>query len=101
MLPGALLSAVNLAEVHSRLLAAGAGADFAWQRLNAMGLDIRDFDAIQARLAAELVAKTEPSRLSLGERACLALAIHNRATVYTTDSGWKELPLEIEMQVIG
>jgi PIN domain nuclease of toxin-antitoxin system len=38
--------------------------------------------------------------LSLGDRACLALAIQRRATVYTTDRVWKNLALDIEIQVI-
>ena len=58
------------------------------------------FDEVQARLAGELVAQTRPYGLSLGDRACLALAIQRKATVYTTDAAWKKLNLPIEVEVI-
>jgi PIN domain nuclease of toxin-antitoxin system len=43
---------------------------------------------------------TRPYGLSLGDRACLALAIRRKATVYTTDAAWKNLNLGIEVEVI-
>ena len=45
-------------------------------------------------------AKTRPLGLSLGDRACLALAIQRKAVVYTTDAAWKNLNLGIEIKVI-
>jgi ribonuclease VapC len=38
--------------------------------------------------------------LSLGDRACLALAIERKAKVYTTDRNWKNLDLGIAVEVI-
>ena len=43
---------------------------------------------------------TRPYGLSLGDRACLALAIQRKAAVYTTDAAWKNLNLGIEINVI-
>ena len=99
-LTGGLLSTVNLTEVLSRLLHRGAGADFSWRRLVDFGCEICLFDSHQARLAAELIVQTRPHGLSLGDRACLALAIQRKATVYTTDAAWKNLDLGIEVLVI-
>jgi PIN domain nuclease of toxin-antitoxin system len=100
LLDGGLLSAVNLAEVHARLLHRGADADFAWQRIKALGCEICSFDDAMARLAAELAPQTRPWGLSLGDRACLALAIQRQAMALTTDHAWKNLNLGIEIEVI-
>jgi PIN domain nuclease of toxin-antitoxin system len=55
---------------------------------------------VHARIAAELILVTKPYGLSLGDRACLALAIDRNATVYTTDKVWKNLSLGIEIELI-
>ncbi len=100
LLQGGLLSAVNLAEVHARLLLGGSTAGLAWDRLQSLGCEICPFDSAQARLAAELTGNTHSQALSLGARACLALAIERSATVYTTDRAWKNLALGIDVEVI-
>jgi PIN domain nuclease of toxin-antitoxin system len=100
LLKGGFLSTVNLAEVHTRLMLRGVGADFAWRRVVSFGCEISFFDDLQARLAGELVSQTRPYGLSLGDRACLALAIQRKARVYTTDAAWKNLSLGIEFEVI-
>jgi PIN domain nuclease of toxin-antitoxin system len=41
-----------------------------------------------------------PMGLSLGDRACLALALELTATVYTTDTVWKSLPPDLKIEVI-
>jgi ribonuclease VapC len=97
LLQGAVVSAVNLAEVHESLLRRGVKADFAWTRIAELGCEVCPFDEEQARVAGELPART---RLSFGDRACLALAVHRKTTVYTTDSSWKNLGLGIEVEVI-
>lgn len=96
----ATVSAVNLAETHTRLLLKGVPAEFAWSRLLGMGFEIRSFDEDLARIAAELVTETRRFGLSLGDRACLALAIQRQATVYTTDKAWKKLDLGIQVELI-
>lgn len=100
LLQGGLLSTVNLAEVHTRLLLRGVGVDFAWQRVLDLGCEVCFFDDGQARAAGELVAQTRPYGLSLGDRACLALAIQRKATVYTTDAAWKNVGVGVDVEVI-
>ncbi|HEV2134506.1 MAG TPA: type II toxin-antitoxin system VapC family toxin [Terracidiphilus sp.] len=100
LLQGALLSTVNLAEVHTQLLLRGVPADLSWSRILSMGFDVCHFDEEQARIAAELIAKTRPLGLSLGDRSCLALAIQRQAAVYTTDRAWQSLSLGIQIEVI-
>jgi PIN domain nuclease of toxin-antitoxin system len=99
-LGGGLLSTVNLAEVHTRLVQLGIEADHAWNRILSFHCEVCFFSDEQARTAAELIAVTKPFGLSLGDRACLALAIDRQATVYTTDRVWKNLDLPITVEVI-
>ena len=100
LLQGGLLSTVNLTEIHTKLLLDGRAADIAWNRIRSMGPQVCFFDDEQARIAAELIGVTRPFGLSLGDRACLALAMQRKATVYTTDRVWKSLDLGIEIEVI-
>ena len=100
LLQGALLSSVNLAEVHTRLLLRGVPYAFSWSRILGMGFEVCPFGEEEARITAELIAQTRSLGLSLGDRACLALAIQHRAPVYTTDRAWKSLDLGIEIEVI-
>lgn len=100
LLRDGLVSSVNMAEAHTILLLRGSGPGFAWSRLLAFGFEICPFSEKQARTAAELVGITRRYGLSLGDRACLALALERKATVYTTDTAWKNLSLGVDIEVI-
>lgn len=100
ILRGALLSTVNLAEVHTRMIDRGALPQQAWNWIQGLQCEVCFFTEEQARIAAELKPITRPFGLSLGDRACLALAIDRKATVYTTDKVWKSLPLGIRIEAI-
>ncbi len=100
ILQGALLSTVNLTEVHTRMLDRGASLQQAWNWIAGLECEVCFFADVHARVAAELRLATRPFGLSLGDRACLALAIQRKATVYTTDRAWKNLSLGIEIEVI-
>jgi len=81
----ALISAVNLAEVHSTLQLKGVASDRIVQRLRAMGLEVQPFDDADAETAGRLRPLTLALGLSLADRACLALAIRLGRSVLTTD----------------
>ena len=107
LLPGSLLSAVNLAEIHAHLLLSGHSAAQAWNHLLSLGFEVVPFSQEQARLASDLVllgatpGRSRLQPLSQAGRACLALAIERSATVYTTNRRWKTLPIDVEVVVIG
>jgi len=90
-LPGALLSSVNMAEVVSKLCERGMPAAEARSAIEATGVRIVDFDADQACLSGELRPVTRSAGLSLGDRACLALARLNHLPTMTADTPWREL----------
>ena len=100
LMRGALLSTVNLVEVQTKLIFRGSDPDFAWRGIRRFECEICVFDEVQARVAAEMIGKTKHLGLSLGDRACLALAIQRNAAVYTTDKAWSGLNLGIEIQAI-
>ena len=87
-LPGARLSAVNLAEVLSKLCDRGMPADEVLIAVAALGVDIVPYDGEQARLTGELRPRTRAAGLSLGDRACLALARLRLLPAMTADAAW-------------
>ena len=97
---GGLLSAVNLAEILTKLKQGGWNTDFTWGRVLNMGFEVCPYESEQARLTSELIDQTRRFGLSLGDRACLALGMQRKATVYTTDKVWKNLDLGIAIEVI-
>lgn len=97
---GALLSTVNLCEIYGKLIQKGLPGPLTWNRILSLQCDVSAFTMEQGRVAAELIPTTRPFGLSLGDRACLALAIERKAKVYTADRLWKNLSLGIEIEVI-
>jgi len=100
LLGRSIISCVNLAEVQSKLVDAGLGARAAWRSIEFLGCRAVPFDSGQAREAGSLIEATQRYGLSLGDRACLALAIERKAKVYTTDRAWKNLSLGVEVEVL-
>ena len=100
LLSRATASAVNLAEVQTMLVREGGDPDESWALAIDPIPDIEPFTAEQARIAGTLVQKTSSLGLSLGDRACLALAIALESPVYTTDRLWKKLKLGIPIHVL-
>jgi PIN domain nuclease of toxin-antitoxin system len=70
------------------------------QRLAAAGVEMVPFQAEDAALAASLRPKTDPLGLSLGDRACLALALARGVPVLTADRQWGSLDLGIDIRLI-
>jgi ribonuclease VapC len=100
VLPDSIVSTVNLAEVQTKLVDGGMDEAHAWSHIMALGMHSIPFDGVLARTAGSLVRVTRPFGLSLGDRACLALAIDRKATVYTADRVWTGLRLGIKIEVI-
>lgn len=91
-LPGALLSSVNLAELVGTLCERGMPGDEAMLAIDSLGVEVVAFDSEQARLAGELRPITRSAGLSLGDRACLALARLTNRPAMTADIAWTAVP---------
>ena len=96
----ALVSSVNLAEVCSKLADRGIGSDAFRELLTDLPIRIAVFDEGQAYIVGELRDQTRPLGLSIGDRACLGLAILESAGVVTADKAWRNLDLGIRMTFI-
>jgi ribonuclease VapC len=100
LLVGATVSAVNVCEVLSKLHDDGLNEEQAQAAVAVMDLRVVPFDGIQARTAARLRSMTRHAGLSLGDRACLALADRLGYPVVTADRVWASLEVGIEIIMI-
>lgn len=96
----AVISAVNFAEVISKLVGLGMPSSEAVSQLQWLDVDIVPADAEDAALAGELRATTKRAGLSLGDRFCLALAVGRGLPVLTADQAWAGLDLGVEIQLM-
>jgi ribonuclease VapC len=97
---GALVSAVNYSEVVSKALDRERSLDAALTALAQMPFAVVPHDLGLARRTGELRPLTKRFGLSVGDRACLALAERERCPAYTTDRDWASLKLGIDIRVI-
>lgn len=95
----ARIGAVNLSEVVAKLQERGVPDDVVEESLAELNLIIVPFDAEQAVMAGKLRRDTRAAGLSLGDRACLALAVMLGAIAITTDSAWRNLTLPVEIEL--
>ena len=89
----AIISSVNATEVQSRQVRKGEPPPAAWANIVTATQAIVPFDAVQAEIAGSLIRQTAPYGLSLGDRACLALAMTTGCAVYTADRAWAQLQI--------
>ncbi len=95
-----VMSTVNVSEAYGKLIGRGVGSAEAWEAVTGPVPHIAAFDAEQARIAGQLLLRTRSLGLSLGDRACLALAMVLKAPVYTADRIWKGLKVGVPIHVI-
>lgn len=93
------MSSVNWSEVVQKSLDGQVEIEGLRQDIEALGLKIIPFSAAQAERTALFRAATRHLGLSLGDRACLALAAELGLPAVTVDRAWGDLPIEIEVQV--
>lgn len=97
---GALLSAVNLAEIVQKLIDDGLSQDGVAASIHVLPVRIVAFDQRLAIQAGILRGPTRRFGLSLGDRACIALALREGFPVLTADRVWAELDLGVEVVLI-
>jgi ribonuclease VapC len=97
---GAAISTVNLSEIASKLNELHTPQTLIQDAINGLELTIVDFNAEFAYKVGLLRPLTRHLGLSLGDRACLALAQHLNLPALTGDRLWKELSLGIAIEVI-
>jgi PIN domain nuclease of toxin-antitoxin system len=96
----AVVSTVNISEVITKLIDAGIPEEQIKLVLGYLSCEIESFNLEDAWQSAKFRLITRGRGLSLGDQACLSLALKLGLPVLTADRVWSSLALEIEVQVI-
>lgn len=96
----ACASAVNIAEAGSRLADRGIDLVDIRRAVLLLCMQIVAFDEALAERTTMLRPATRRSGLSLGDRACLALAHQRRLPALTADRRWEGLDVDVEIRFI-
>jgi ribonuclease VapC len=99
MISDAVTSAVNISEVVGYYARNGTPDAAIRQALTRLKLEVFAFDEEQAFAAGALVPSTRAAGLSLGDRACLALARSRRAPAVTADRKWLDVASAVGVEV--
>ncbi|MCB9740036.1 MAG: type II toxin-antitoxin system VapC family toxin [Deltaproteobacteria bacterium] len=100
VLDRAVMSTVNLAEVLARFARDGHDVAQIRLRLESGAVELVPFDAVQAQICANLLPTTRSAGLSLGDRACLALASARGCEAMTADRAWAALDVGVVIRTI-
>lgn len=103
-LDNALISSVNFSEVltiaNRNIFEDKKSREEGMKLLKHSFPRIVDFNYEQACIAASFDKVTSKYGLSLGDRACLALAKHKNCPVITADKAWKNLDIGVKIKLI-
>ncbi len=97
-LDGALIGAVNYSEAVAKIIERRADAERLFALLADLKMTIVSFDAAQAEAAGRLRLTTRSAGLSLGDRACLAVALATGGKALTTDRAWSRIDVAVEIE---
>lgn len=99
---GCRMSAVNVAELVAKARERQPDVGEINRLIDELPITIVPFDRAQAVSTGVLRAMTRHLGLSLGDRACLSLALQENASVLTADRPWLELavPLGLDIRCI-
>lgn len=98
-LDDAWISAVNLAEVAGQYARRAAPETEIRTMLYLFSIRMVPFDETLAFDAGSLVPTTRSAGLSLGDRACLALARRLGARALTGDRGWLRIAAQVGVEI--
>jgi len=99
VLADSVIASVNIAEVVGHFARNGAAEPDIRRVLDPLPFECVAFDAELAYFAGLLVPATRRLGLSLGDRACLALARRNGAPALTADRSWQSLSAAIGVEI--
>ena len=100
LLSEALISTVNLAEVATYLARNSVPRETIQEVLASFPIQVVPFEESLAIETECLYPSCKHLGLSLGDHACLALAISRKLPVLTADIVWSKLDLGISIQVL-
>ncbi len=95
-----IMSSVNVAEVAARLADRGIPEAVVTEIMHSLNLSMVEFGFGTACRCGALRPATRSLGLSLGDRACLSLALERGRSVLTADRAWVGLDLGVDIRVI-
>lgn len=99
-MPGSSISSVNYAEVITKLIENGSPAKAAKEAIDDYLLQVISVDADLGARMGTLHEVTQRKNISLGDRACLALAERLKLPILTADRAWAKLDLDLTIELI-
>lgn len=100
LLDGAIVSTVNWSEVLDRYADLGVAVAGREAEIESLGVSLAPFTSRQAEVAAGLLPLTREAGLSLGDRACLALALDLGGRPVTADRAWARIDVGVTVTLI-
>jgi ribonuclease VapC len=97
VLPRSCISAVNLAETLGKMVEHGKPLEATSYQVERLRIAVIPFDEEQARIAASLWKQTRSVGMSLGDRACISLALKTSLPAFTTEEAWGKSSLGIKL----
>lgn len=91
------ISAVNLAETYGKMVEYGKPLEAVAYQVERLRIPVVLFDEEQARISASLWKASRAVGLSLGDRACLALALQTTLPALTTEREWEKCDLGVQV----
>lgn len=96
---GAVINAVNLAEVYTKLVLTNQWAPTVTELLADNALTVLPFTEEDALVAANLARDTRRFGRSLGDRACLATGLRLGVPILTGDREWTNLQVGVAIEL--
>lgn len=100
LLDGGIISTVNWCEVLARYVDLGLETAGRESAIESLGVSLAPFTSRQAEIAAGLLPRTRKAGLSLGDRACLALALDLGGQPVTADRAWGRIDVGLDVALI-
>jgi PIN domain nuclease of toxin-antitoxin system len=91
------MSAVNLAETYAKLIEYGKPLEDVVYQVERLRIPVIPFDAELSQITASLWKPTRNAGLSLGDRACLALALKLSLPAFTAESAWEKCSVGVKI----
>ena len=98
-LAAAVVCSVNATEVITKLIDEKWDVQTAIMTFDALGVHVLPYDKPLSIRAGALRQSTKHRGLSLGDRACLALAERERMPVLTADRVWTALDIGVDIRL--
>lgn len=91
------ISSVNLAETLGKMVEYGKSLEDVSFQIERLDIPVIPFDTEQAKIAASFWKATRSVGMSLGDRACLALALNLSLPAFTTEGDWLKCDLGVKV----